>query len=73
MLWPEALPVFLRVDESLDHFGVVGLDEQNQAVERLERAVQERSQFTIYLDTDPRFDRLSTDPRFQDLLKRIGV
>ena len=49
----------------------VGLNEPEQALTWLERAYQERSQFMIYLDTDPRFDTLRTNLRFQDLLRRL--
>ena len=50
----------------------VGLGESEQALDWLQRAYQERSQFMIYLDTDPRFDGLRTDARFQDLLRRMN-
>ena len=50
----------------------VGLNETEHTLVWLERAYQERSQSLIYLDTDPRFDGLRTNPRFQELLRRIG-
>jgi eukaryotic-like serine/threonine-protein kinase len=49
----------------------VGLSESEQALAWLERAYEERSQFMVYLDTDPRFDSLRTNLRFQDLLRRL--
>jgi len=49
----------------------VGLGEIDQSLEWLQRAYQERSQFMIYLDTDPRLDSLRTDERFQNLLRRM--
>ena len=49
----------------------VGLNEPEQALTWLEKAYQERSQFMIYLDTDPRFDRLRNNPRFQDFCRRL--
>jgi len=50
----------------------VGLGEIDQSLEWLQRAYQERSQFMIYLDTDPRLDSLRTDGRFQNLLRRMN-
>jgi tetratricopeptide (TPR) repeat protein len=49
----------------------VGLNESEQALEWLERAFQERSQFLIYLGTDPRFDSLRNNARFQGLVQRL--
>jgi len=49
----------------------VGLNEPEQALTWLERAYQEHSQFMIYLDTDPRFDSLRSNARFQDLFRRL--
>ena len=49
----------------------VGLNEPEQALTWLERAYQERSQFMIYLDTDPRFDSLRNNARFQEFFRRL--
>src|SRR5687767_910951 len=49
----------------------VGLNEPEQALTWLERAYQEHSQFMIYLDTDPRLDRLRNNARFQVFLRRL--
>ena len=49
----------------------VGLGESEQALAWLERAYQEHSQFMIYLNTDPRFDSLRNNTRFQDFFRRI--
>ncbi len=48
------------------------LGEKDPAFEWLNRAVQERTS-TITLLTEPMFDGLRTDPRFQKLLERIGL
>jgi eukaryotic-like serine/threonine-protein kinase len=42
------------------------------AFEELERAVQQRSPVMLWANVDPRFDPIRNDPRFSDLLVRIG-
>ena len=51
----------------------LGLGDKAQAISWLERAYQERSSYLIYLKVDPRFDGLRTEPRFQELLRRMGL
>jgi Tfp pilus assembly protein PilF len=46
--------------------------EREQALEWLEKAYQERVQDMIYLRVSPMWDPLRSDPRFQDLLRRMG-
>jgi hypothetical protein len=49
------------------------LGDTNQALTWLERAYQERSDYLVYLKVEPMADSLRSDPRFQDLLHRIGL
>jgi len=49
----------------------IGLDEKDQAMAWLERAYAERFNPGVLLR--PAFDPLRSDPRFQDLLRRIGL
>lgn len=51
----------------------VGLGDKDRAMEWLEEGYQERSRSMIWLNVDNRFDPLREDPRFQDLLRRIGL
>jgi TolB-like protein len=49
------------------------LGEKNKAFEWLENAFQEQDTALMYLKVDDRFDVLRSDPRFQDLLRRMGL
>ena len=51
----------------------VGLGENDRALEYLEKAYEEHSNWLIYLHIDPSMDDLRDDPRFQDLLRRVGL
>jgi eukaryotic-like serine/threonine-protein kinase len=51
----------------------VGLGEDDRALEYLEKAYEEHSNWLIYLHIDPSMDGLRDNPRFQDLLRRIGL
>src|SRR6266567_616899 len=50
-----------------------GLGEKNEAFEQLRKAYDERAGQLIYLNVDPRFDTLRSDPRFQDLKRQVGL
>jgi len=49
------------------------LHEKNRAFEWLEKAYQERSGWLLELKIDPVWDPLRSDPRFQDLMRRVGI
>jgi len=51
----------------------VGLGVKEQAFAWLEKAYQDRSAALLWLKVEPLFDPLRSDPRFQDLLRRIGL
>jgi len=51
----------------------VGLGENDEALESLEAAYEERSSWMIFLQVTPEFDGLRADPRFMRLLHRIGL
>ena len=51
----------------------VGLGETEQAFEWLEKAYEDRTGELVYIDVVHQFDPLRSDPRFQDLLRRIGL
>jgi tetratricopeptide (TPR) repeat protein len=51
----------------------IGLGENDRAMECLEKAYEEHSHWLIYLHIDPSMDGLRSEPRFQELLRRIGL
>jgi hypothetical protein len=53
--------------------GYAALGEFEKAFEALERAYQTRSGGLIYLNVDPAYAPLRGDPRFADLVRRIGL
>ncbi len=50
-----------------------GLGEKDQALDWLEKAKTEHDPFLIYIKTDPNFDSLRSDPRFQAFLQRMRL
>ncbi|UCE60933.1 MAG: protein kinase [Phycisphaerales bacterium] len=50
-----------------------GLNEKDQAIAALEQAYVDRSGLLVWLNVEPAFDPLRNDPRFDDLLRRIGL
>jgi tetratricopeptide (TPR) repeat protein len=57
------------------HIAIIyaGLGQKDQALVWLEKGYQERSAWMVWLKVDPRLDALHSDPRFQDLLRRVGL
>ena len=51
----------------------IALGETDQAFEWLERAFREHSGWLSYLNVEPRLDPLRHDPRFADLVRRVGL
>lgn len=50
-----------------------GLDDADAAFDWLERAYRSHSQYLVYLNVEPEFDSLRGDPRFAELVRRIGI
>ena len=51
----------------------IGLGEDDRALECLENSYEERSHWLVYLHIDPGMDGLRSNPRFQNLLRRVGL
>jgi hypothetical protein len=57
------------------HLAIVhaGLGEHDQAFRWLERAFEKHAVDLFTLKVEPMFDGLRPDPRFADLLRRVGL
>ena len=51
----------------------IGLGQNDQAFDWLEKAYRERSDQLIYLKVDPRLDPIRSDSRLADLVRRVGI
>jgi len=51
----------------------VGLEEKDKAIESLEKAYEQRSGKLVYVGVERAYDPLRSDPRFQDLVKRLRL
>ncbi len=49
------------------------LNERDEAFRWLEKAFEDRDAGMAFLKVAPEWDNLRSDPRFQDLLRRIGL
>ena len=54
-------------------FIYAGLNEKDKAFEWFEKAYAERPTYLIYLNVEPSMDNLRSDPRYRDLLERVGL
>jgi TolB-like protein/Tfp pilus assembly protein PilF len=50
-----------------------GLDETDNALSWLVRAVEQHDLFLAWMNVEPMFDSVRADPRFAELVKRIGL
>jgi len=51
----------------------IGLDDKKRAFEWLEKAYQDRALWLRNLKSDFIYDPLRSDPRFKDLMARVGL
>jgi len=49
-----------------------GLNNSDQALKWLERALKDRDGYMVFLNVEPVFEPLRNEPRFQELLKKMG-
>ena len=57
--------------EIAETFGALG--RKDEAFKWLNKAYEERTAALVYLKVHPVFDPLRSDPRFQDLLRRMNL
>jgi TolB-like protein/Flp pilus assembly protein TadD len=50
----------------------LGLGDREQTITWLQRSYDERSNWMVWLLKDPRWDPMRGDPRFEDIVKRVG-
>jgi Flp pilus assembly protein TadD len=50
-----------------------GLGRKDQALKWLQKAYEERASYFHDINVEPVFDPLRSDPRFQDLVHRVGL
>jgi serine/threonine-protein kinase len=76
----EALKIIAELEEKDTYFSpyhvsaiYAGLGDKDRAFVWLEKAYGERSDWLVNLTNDQRFDDLRSDPRFADLVRRVGL
>jgi len=62
-----------QMDPAATALAYVGMGNKDEAFAWLQRAYSERSNALTALNVDPIYDPLRSDPRFQALLRRIGL
>jgi TolB-like protein/Tfp pilus assembly protein PilF len=61
------------VDPMVIAHAYAGLGDNDQAISWLEKAYEQHSNELTALKVNPSYDSLRSDPRFQDLLRRVGL
>jgi len=51
----------------------VSLKDKDHALEWLEKAFQERADWMVFLNVDPRFDALHSEPKFMEIQRRMNL
>ena len=78
----EAVKALAQMNESAKHRYVsaytfatayAGLGDKDQAFQWLERSNADRAYEILWIKVDPLLDNLRSDPRFADLVKRVGL
>lgn len=49
------------------------LGERDKAFESLEKAFADHSPLLVWIKVSPELDNLRSDPRFADLMRRVGI
>jgi TolB-like protein/Tfp pilus assembly protein PilF len=76
--WPGVLRAELNSGDELSHYSkaqlLSGLGKKDEAFDELERSLENHEESSlVYMKTNPRFDMIRDDPRFDAFCKRIGL
>jgi len=61
------------MDPAVIAWAYLGMGNKDQALVWLEKAYAQHSNIMVSLKVEPAFDPLRSDPRFQDLMRRVGL
>jgi tetratricopeptide (TPR) repeat protein len=61
------------IDPAVLAWAYTAIGNKDQAFACLEKAYSQRSNLLVTLKVEPGYDPLRSDPRFQDLLRRVGL
>ena len=67
----EKLETIKYIDTYLKAIVYSGLGDKDKALTELEKALQNRSTWIIWMKVEPKFASLHSEPRFQDILHRV--
>jgi TolB-like protein/Flp pilus assembly protein TadD len=62
-----------QIDPAAIAWGYIAVGDKEQALAWLEKAYAQHSPVLVALKVEPGYDSLRSDPRFQDLLRRVGL
>ena len=80
--WDEAIQIVNHLREQAEHRYIsasdiatvlVGLGQKEEALSHLERSIENRDVWMVWLKVNPRFEPIQREPRYQALLKRVGL
>lgn len=62
-----------HIDPGPDIYAAIGIGDKTQAFAGFKVALAQHSNVLTYLKVDPAYDSLRSDPRFGDLMRRVGL
>jgi TolB-like protein/DNA-binding winged helix-turn-helix (wHTH) protein len=62
-----------QIDPGPEIYAAIGLGDKERAFAGFKRALVQHSNVLTYLKVNPAFDSLRGDPRFDDLMRRVGL